>query len=92
MNFSQLDSNQISIVTGGALPPKFLSVPSFQQCLGQTSVSTYTSWCMPNKKPDSCPDESWNQLQQINNEQKFIPCEKQNTISTVWNLLPDGVY
>ena len=46
-----------------ALPPAYLSVPQFQQCLAQKQESTYTHWCLPATKPDGCPDGSWSALQ-----------------------------
>ena len=45
------------------LPPAYLSVPSFQQCLSQAQESTFTHWCLPATQPQGCPDASWQALQ-----------------------------
>lgn len=44
------------------LPPKYLSVANFQKCLATKNMGTWQSWCMPVKKPNACPDDSWKQL------------------------------
>ncbi|HJD67650.1 MAG TPA: hypothetical protein LFV66_04295 [Rickettsia endosymbiont of Bembidion lapponicum] len=45
-----------------ALPPKYLQVKDFKECLGTEQVSTYTQYCMPEHKPEHCPLDSWQQL------------------------------
>lgn len=44
------------------LPPKYLGVKDFQKCLATKNMGTWQSWCMPAKKLDACPDDSWKQL------------------------------
>jgi len=46
----------------GALPPKYLQVKDFKECLGTEQVSTHTQYCMPQYKPNACPLDSWQQL------------------------------
>ena len=53
----------IPMVCMAELPPAYLSVPQFQQCLAQEQQSTFTHWCLPSSKPDACPDASWSALQ-----------------------------
>lgn len=45
-----------------ALPPAYLSVPDFQQCLSQKQNGTFTEWCLPAQQPQGCPDDSWSAL------------------------------
>ncbi|MCF6764870.1 hypothetical protein L3V82_03720 [Thiotrichales bacterium 19S3-7] len=44
------------------LPPNYLSVDGFKDCLGTKSMGTWQSYCLPNKKPQNCLETSWNQL------------------------------
>lgn len=45
-----------------ALPPKYLQVKDFKECLGTEQISTYSQYCMPKHKPEHCPFDSWQQL------------------------------
>lgn len=47
------------------LPPKYLTVPNFKQCLDTTKTGSATFWCIPNEKPEECPDSSWTELDEI---------------------------
>lgn len=46
----------------GVLPPKYLQVKDFKECLGTEQVNTYTQYCVPEHKPEHCSFESWQQL------------------------------
>ena len=50
-----------------ALPPKYLSVPSFQKCLGNYTKlgDGHSQWCLPKAKPNECPDASWEQVGKV---------------------------
>jgi hypothetical protein len=65
-----------SIIHNPALPPAYLSVPGFKNCLHTLThhtcihsankkkrCSKYTSWCLPKNKPSQCSTDSWQQLQ-----------------------------
>ncbi|GAA5253092.1 hypothetical protein [Candidatus Rickettsia kedanie] len=45
-----------------ALPPKYLQVKDFKECLGTEQVSIHTQYCMLGHKPEHCPFDSWQQL------------------------------
>lgn len=47
-----------------ALPPRYLSVPRFQSCLGVEKKSTWTAYCLPQFRPTACPEASWTLLSQ----------------------------
>ena len=44
------------------LPPAYLSVPKFKQCLATQQTGTSRTWCLPSRKPRSCLAASWKQL------------------------------
>lgn len=69
----KLNSEQINMVSGAALPPKYLRVPEFKKCLGTVHLGTANFFCMPDKKPGACPAESWKQLEK---EEFFKRCGK----------------
>lgn len=50
--------------------PRYLSIPSFQKCLGKEAVQDALLWCLPKIQPDECPSESWDKLQTVN----LVPC------------------
>ncbi|MEB4636807.1 hypothetical protein [Burkholderia contaminans] len=69
------------VVLGGAassclagLPPKYLSVEKFDKCLADKQVNTSRAWCLPEKKPDTCPGSSWDQLRQLKGRDKIPRC------------------
>jgi hypothetical protein len=57
-----------------ALPPQYLSVPHFQQCLATQTSAQYQSWCMPLRKSRACPQASWQQLQALKHEGQLLAC------------------
>lgn len=56
----------------GSLPPAYLSVKHFQDCLGTKNMGTWTSWCKPQVKPNQCPQASWDALQ----KETMTTCDK----------------
>lgn len=57
-----------------ALPPKYLEVDEFGQCLAEQSKGTYTAWCMPVKRPKACPRPSWEHLRTLKGRDAVPPC------------------
>ena len=52
------------LVGGGAvLPPTYLKVKGFKQCLSTKNMGTWKAWCLPKKKLPNCEQASWEQLQ-----------------------------
>jgi hypothetical protein len=56
------------------LPPKYLSVPDFKQCLSEQNEGSYSSWCQPAKKPKACPRVSWRQLRALQGNDAVPAC------------------
>jgi hypothetical protein len=56
------------------LPPKYLSIMQFKDCLATQQVSSYRSWCMPGEKPTQCPATSWAQLQALQGSDQMPAC------------------
>ena len=56
------DSRQVGV---GA--PAYLSVPNVNDCLGlhQQPGATFTEKCIPEVKPDTCPQDSWTKLNEV---------------------------
>jgi hypothetical protein len=48
--------------TTRSLPPQYLQIKDFKLCLMEEKISTYTQYCIPYYKPDSCFVASWKQL------------------------------
>jgi hypothetical protein len=57
-----------------ALPPKYLAVPAFRECLAQQQVRSYTAWCLPSSRPDLCPADSWGRLNALTGIDKLPAC------------------
>ena len=47
------------------LPPAYLSVPGFKACLETQDKGAWQLWCLPQKKPEKCSDDSWQQLSKM---------------------------
>lgn len=56
----------ITANTFAALPPKYLQVDGFQNCLKTKDMGTWQSYCIPKNKPKFCKESSWQQLQTMN--------------------------
>ena len=46
----------------GSLPPAYLSVKGFKSCLNTQDMGGWTTYCLPNDKPEDCTDDSWLKL------------------------------
>ena len=57
-----------------ALPPKYLEVADFKQCLQGQEMGTYSAWCLPAEKLQACPVESWEKLQALTGTDKLPDC------------------
>nr|WP_321467511.1 hypothetical protein [uncultured Desulfobulbus sp.] len=55
-------------------PPKYLEIKNFKQCLTTQKFDTWEGWCMPALKPETCPAESWEQLNALDENDKVPPC------------------
>jgi hypothetical protein len=64
----------VASASHAALPPKYLQVKNFTQCLGKHQVDAYVGWCMPAKKSESCPAASWKQLKALAGKDKLPNC------------------
>jgi hypothetical protein len=58
-----------------ALPPKYLAVKDFQQCLRTLQMGSYSAWCLPAQKLDNCPAASWAQLNALAGIDKLPSCQ-----------------
>lgn len=58
----------------GMPAPRYLQVPDFQQCLASEQQGSYSTWCLLAQRPDSCPQASWQQLQQLPVGQQVPAC------------------
>jgi len=63
-----------SMPMASALPPKYLSVVQFKDCLATQQISSYRAWCMPSEKPAQCPATSWSQLQALQGTDRVPAC------------------
>ncbi|MDP3478333.1 MAG: hypothetical protein Q8R88_01085 [Desulfoprunum sp.] len=63
-----------------ALPPKYLEVKEFQQCLSTQKIDTYEVWCMPAKKILSCPATSWKELKALAGIDKLPKCPSNSNL------------
>ncbi len=65
----------VSSSTWALLPPKYLSVPEWQSCVGSMTKESARFVCLPVKKPDGCSVASWDQLSALN-ELERCPCSE----------------
>ena len=63
-----------AVLTQAALPPKYLEVKDFKKCLAEKDMGTYSMWCLPANKPEACPKESWEQLNNLTGQDKVPSC------------------
>ncbi|MEI7430951.1 MAG: hypothetical protein WCL27_10900, partial [Betaproteobacteria bacterium] len=66
--------------SAAALPPKYLAIEDFKQCLATQKINTYSAWCMPAKKFESCPTTSWEQLQALSGADKLPDCPHDSSV------------
>ena len=57
-----------------ALPPKYLAIKDFDRCLTEQDMGSYRAWCLPAKKPATCPESSWQQLNRLTGPDKVPSC------------------
>ncbi|MFZ9035048.1 MAG: hypothetical protein ACO2ZM_02875 [Francisellaceae bacterium] len=55
-------ANDKPITATKALPPAYLGIKGFEQCLSKQNNGSWSSWCMPDKKPQDCADDAWQAL------------------------------
>lgn len=58
----------------GELPPRYLSVPAFKNCLAIHRRATYESWCLPTAAAADCPAESWSALNAMTGKDRVPAC------------------
>ena len=64
----------VAVCCFATLPPKYLEVADFQQCLAVEEVATYSTWCLPAIRPENCPVGSWEKLQALSGSDKLPDC------------------
>jgi hypothetical protein len=47
------------------LPPQYLSVPDWKDCVGSMNVGSYNEVCLPHYRPKNCSRSSWHQLKRL---------------------------
>ncbi len=74
---------QMKIAT--VLPPAYLQVEGYNQCLQTQNEGTWTAWCIPKVQPKSCSDDSWKALLKLKVQGKLdgmVNCDWQKTHSS----------
>ena len=66
--------NKTSKTTNQALPPKYLSIDDFKACLDTQAKGSTLFYCMPDSKPDTCSNESWTKLNELEGSEKLPTC------------------
>ncbi|ROS00245.1 hypothetical protein EDC56_2883 [Sinobacterium caligoides] len=50
----------------GGLPPEYLQIPNWKDCLSTENMGSFSEYCMPTTdKPANCPQASWDKLKEI---------------------------
>jgi len=84
------DQDQMKIpILGGvdSLPPAYLSVPKHRDCLGSQMIGSSGHLCQLTDKPDGCPQESFDRLQEVF-EGDLCRDQNQKKISVLTGLPP----
>jgi len=55
-----------TITSWAVLPPKYLSVPGWKDCVGQVSKEGAQFICLPATKPANCAADAFKQLNDLN--------------------------
>jgi len=71
----EADQSLPSTPMASVLPPKYLSISQFKDCLATQQISTYRAWCMPSVKPALCPATSWAQLNALQGKEQIPACQ-----------------
>ena len=60
-------SSQTGGFVSGVGAPAYLSIQGYEQCLEEYTPtgSSHSQYCLPTKRPFSCNQKSWNQLQNV---------------------------
>lgn len=58
------------------LPPKYLSIDGFKNCLSTQAKGSASFYCMPETKPEQCLDKAWNELNALEGSEKIPSCKK----------------
>ncbi len=64
----------IAFSSFAAKPPEYLDIKDFKKCLATQKYDTWDGWCMPAKKPDECPEASWQKLLALTIQEKLPVC------------------
>lgn len=70
----------VTLASSAALPPKYLGIKDFKQCLAVQQISSYRAWCMPSEKPLSCPATSWDELKALTGNDRVPDCPPAATL------------
>ncbi len=62
---NHLTTKDVNMKTTQVLPPAYLQVPGFKQCLQTVDKGTWTAWCMPKTQPQGCNNASWKALSDL---------------------------
>ena len=76
-------STKVAAQAADVLPPAYLGLDRFQQCLMEQPRGSYRSWCMPEKRPQACPKTSWKQLRSLQGDQRIPACGVATPLSLV---------
>jgi hypothetical protein len=60
------DITKIKIGGNKVLPPSYLGIHGFKNCLSTKNMGSWQSYCIPNAKPQNCEQNSWNSLKNEN--------------------------
>ena len=58
------------------LPPKYLSIDGFKNCLNTQTKGTASFYCMPENKPEQCSDKAWDELSALEESDKIQSCKR----------------
>ena len=67
----QVTKDDVSMAIAKVLPPAYLQVSGYKQCLQTVNKGTWMAWCMPNSQPQGCSDDSWKALNDLKAQGKL---------------------
>ncbi len=79
----------VAINSFAAPPPTYLQIKEFKKCLETQKIDTWEGWCIPAEKPESCPEESWEQLKALTGKEKLPDCPSKENLVTPQNFVVD---
>ena len=68
---SAATKKDVNMKTTQVLPPAYLQVPNYKQCLQTVDKGTWTAWCMPKTQPQGCSDDNWKALVDLKTQGKL---------------------